>query len=1722
MKKQITKFFLLSLLLIFFFSKNTFSQTEDLFFSEYIEGSSNNKALEIFNGTGADIDLVNYQVWKIANGGEWTENSPLELSGILLNNDVFVICNSSSDENILSQMDLEWGQANFNGDDAIGLAKLIEGTWTLIDVIGEDGDDIGTGWEVAGIENATKDHTLIRKSNVTVGNINWLISAGSDANNSEWIVTDQDNFTNLGFHEFTGGGTGNNSPIIVGITISPENPNFNDEVTISANVTDDNEVVSVFLNWGTEEENLLNNLEMTISEGNIFSVTIPEQSEGATIFYQITATDDEDVISNSAINSYTVASLPSEYTIYQLQTEDHADENIITTGIVTAVFENENLYTIQDGTGEYSGIWVSGTNVIIGDYVNITGTVLESSDLTLITVSNFVLFDTEPTVIPEATIIMTGDLSNEAYEGVLVKVENAICTNPALGYGEWEVDDNIDSSGPCVIDDLGFSYVPTLQSSYDITGVVYFSYGNFKLEPRNEQDIIENITEEISLIITSPTENEEFTETNVEISFIVNNFLIGETTATDVNGHISYVLDQNEAVNYYENNPILLENLSEGEHTITLELLDNDNNSIEPAITSSVTFSIIGIPTLSIYEIQGQQETSPYVNETVTTSGTVTAVADNGFFMQNGEGAWNGIFVVLDENSPFTMPTFADEVQITGLVYENYDYTQIKDLSNLITLFSESVLPNALTITTNEVNLEEYESVLVKVENAICTNANISENYGKWELNDDSGVALADDIIFAYEPTLGNNYDITGVVDYAYDVFTINPRNEQDIIENITEEISLIITSPTENEEFTETNVEISFIVNNFLIGETTATDVNGHISYVLDQNEAVNYYENNPILLENLSEGEHTITLELLDNDNNSIEPAITSSVTFSIIGIPTLSIYEIQGQQETSPYVNETVTTSGTVTAVADNGFFMQNGEGAWNGIFVVLDENSPFTMPTFADEVQITGLVYENYDYTQIKDLSNLITLFSESVLPNALTITTNEVNLEEYESVLVKVENAICTNANISENYGKWELNDDSGVALADDIIFAYEPTLGNNYDITGVVDYAYDVFTINPRNENDIIDNGAGEASINIISPNGGETWYQGTTNTITWASVNYEELIDIVLIYEEIYSIVEIANGIENNGSFEWNIDENIILGNARIKISATENAELFDMSENYFTISESGNMPEVGDVIINEVGEPYGMINTYQNSYIELYNTTNEAIDIGNWNVYSTEVYGAKGDASFVFPAGTIIEANGFLIATRNRDEFLLNYTEVDASIVPIAESTIGEGIYIKENYYFSVKDANDNLIDETTFEVDWNSQVYEKTTPEADGNLIESWYLTYSLTPFEGTPGEINSIEPEANEYTINEIQTGEHFGEMVITNGIVTAVFENANKFTVQDGNGAYSGIWVNGNEVALGDEITLKGMVDLDFEHITLINASEIIVNSSENNLPSAEELEISQILNDEFEGVLIKVLGRCTSINPDHPENYGEWQITSIENNDSIRIDDIGIVFAPTYQNDYEVTGILNFSYGNYKIEPRDENDIESLGDQVPPLATSINVLTTTSIEIIFSEDLDITSAENPSNYAITGISDENSDIDYTITAILDNQSKVILSVSPEMIEGNYVLDISNIKDIAENQMTDSQDMPFTITDVSIDNVTAKAFEIYPNPVQNVLYFKNFNKIEKIEIYNTIGKVIFTNNGNRSHIDISNFEKGIYFIKINTKEKNIFIEKIIKN
>ena len=53
---------------------------------------------------------------------------------------------------------------------------------------------------MAGQNDATQNRTLIRKSNIQSGNVDWLLSAGSNAENSEWIVSANDDVTNLGFH----------------------------------------------------------------------------------------------------------------------------------------------------------------------------------------------------------------------------------------------------------------------------------------------------------------------------------------------------------------------------------------------------------------------------------------------------------------------------------------------------------------------------------------------------------------------------------------------------------------------------------------------------------------------------------------------------------------------------------------------------------------------------------------------------------------------------------------------------------------------------------------------------------------------------------------------------------------------------------------------------------------------------------------------------------------------------------------------------------------------------------------------------------------------------------------------------------------------------------------------------------------------------------------------------------------------------------------------------------------------------------------------------------------------------------------------------------------------------------------------------------------------------------------------------------------------------------
>ncbi len=184
-----------------------------VFFSEYIEGSSNNKAIEIYNATGATINLDEYSIMTNYNGNPWSGQYHFPAGATLAAGDVFVVANDAADSLILAVADdsLHYNAGGyvvgFNGDDVRALFHKTSATDSaMIDIIGAyDGVDPGKGWDVAGVSEATKDHSLIRKGSVMFGDTSWVAIAGTDSASSQYLVYPKNDFGFIGSHTIAGG-----------------------------------------------------------------------------------------------------------------------------------------------------------------------------------------------------------------------------------------------------------------------------------------------------------------------------------------------------------------------------------------------------------------------------------------------------------------------------------------------------------------------------------------------------------------------------------------------------------------------------------------------------------------------------------------------------------------------------------------------------------------------------------------------------------------------------------------------------------------------------------------------------------------------------------------------------------------------------------------------------------------------------------------------------------------------------------------------------------------------------------------------------------------------------------------------------------------------------------------------------------------------------------------------------------------------------------------------------------------------------------------------------------------------------------------------------------------------------------------------------------------------------------------------------------------------------
>ena len=428
-------------------------QPTELFFSEYIEGSSNNKALEIYNGTGSAVNLATagYSVQMFFNGSA-TAGLTINLTGTVAAGDVYVIAQSSANATILAQADQTNGSGWFNGDDAVALRK---GT-TIIDVIGQIGLDPGTEWGTG--LTSTADNTLRRKATVTAGDPN-----GTDAFDPalEWDGFATNDSCGLG--AYTGcppTGAGSATPNVV-----PAGSSTLLTVIVTEGQSPSSPITSVAGNLtaigGAASQALFDdasNGDEVSGDGTYsYLATVSSATSSGSKTLPISITD---VLGRTGGSSITLLVDPPLQEIFQIQGNGLASPlagTVVTTrdNIVTGVFSDGFFIQTPDARADAdpetsNGIFVftsSAPTVAIGDQVDVIGTVSEFFNFTELT-SPTVSVDSSGNSLPAAVTFDENTPSPnqpqpatemERFEGMRVRVVNGTVSSPTNQFNEASV-----------------------------------------------------------------------------------------------------------------------------------------------------------------------------------------------------------------------------------------------------------------------------------------------------------------------------------------------------------------------------------------------------------------------------------------------------------------------------------------------------------------------------------------------------------------------------------------------------------------------------------------------------------------------------------------------------------------------------------------------------------------------------------------------------------------------------------------------------------------------------------------------------------------------------------------------------------------------------------------------------------------------------------------------------------------------------------------------------------------------------------------------------------------------------------------------------------------------------------------------------------------------------------------------------------------------------------
>ena len=1068
---------------VYTFSIDVPSQTPldltGLLFSEYGEGSSDNKYLEIYNGTDAEVDLTNLAFPNVANDpttqGDYEYWNTFPEGAAVAVGDVYVIAHPDADGIILDQADYTF-QYLSNGNDGFCLVDGTEDSYAILDCIGDWNGNPGDGWDVAGISEATMNHTLVRHSSIVEGNSgDWDSSAGTNEENSEWIVLDQNIWDYLGSHPHD---MDNDTPLIS--IVSPENGStlFTNELAVEFSVSN--------FTIGSTGDDVDGHIHYSLDSGDPVMyyttdpISISDLSLGAHTFSLWLVDNNHNPLDPFVGDTidFTIAEQNTVTSIYDIQYVEDPDtddasplngQEVTIQGIVTAEFWGSDQYRymfVQDSEGPWNGIvcfeyggwdsfsWVDETGTAHpgpaeGDEVTLTGTVEEYYNLTELTdvSSGIVHGESESELTP--SFISVSEIG-EAYEGCLIAVEDVVVTNPDLGYGEWEFSDG-ESTARCD-DKWDYFYYPEEGHQLaDIEGVLDYNFSNYKLQPRLARDVVEDGITRIQRI------------QQVLYSDLMK-------TPYDTESDKSYLL--------------------------------GDTVTVEGIVTMPTGLSNAG-------------------------DGVKFIFAD-----RNG-GPWSAVLSYDPDSSAFPNLFEGDLVQLTGYVYE-YTPQNGEAVSNMTELFItepiniidfEQPLPYVDTVQTGDLRwpteAEQWGNVMVRIEDAVVTNNNLT--YDVFEADDGSGEILVDDdsdSLAAYfqEPPAGVGPPpigtfISSMEGWVYHHYgSYEDSNTYNLCPLYPEDIEFgsgppVIMSLSRNPcapVSSDSEVEVScVIIDNSIIFEAlihysvdggaynTATMSSQDDSVFtgiipVANNNTVFYYVS--ATDDGADQSEPKTSIYPYDIEHEQLGFHVTDDLTISMI-------QETPWSSGNTFYNGCNVSLSGIVTADTAqynsvySAYALQDGTGQWNGLIFDTDE---IVQLTRGDDVSITGLITESAIGDEFGyELDGNTRLINASVTINSsgndsptplvtscedLSQTADEV--ESYEGVLVKLNNVTVS----AVNQYDWAITDASGFeALIDDDMATMEAdnmmsTLAEGQEleyVMGVFNFSYGTYKVQIRDVNDL-------------------------------------------------------------------------------------------------------------------------------------------------------------------------------------------------------------------------------------------------------------------------------------------------------------------------------------------------------------------------------------------------------------------------------------------------------------------------------------------------------------------------------------------------------------------------------------------------------------------------------------------------------------------------